>query len=462
MLSQKRIDSRQNHKGVRNLLKRDFSEKDEFNHAGDTRRTGKAQFYSTSHGNMSSFPSFWLRATILFTVLGAVACFSGEKMRSLSTYVTGSIARDERVVFFPTLASQLNDTHWRVPIHGWIFQPEDDSKKRAAFVSLLGRAFNVNSIDQKEIFQRRVQAFIVDNRRMKRPFIEFIDNISTRRHMREKGKRRRMPFLHRMSPSQKNGHFRSTLILSNTELNCKTNTIINHTSIKPNGDKLNQKALPSSLEGNMTLASFRVIASEHDNRNFSGVVHLVTPTGISIISDIDDTIKITNVLDKKQFLKNTFVREFQAVPGMAQLYRQWKDRWHNCSFHYVSASTYQLYEELDAFSRSAGFPPATFHLKTIRPKDSSQTLNQLLLDPRNYKVAQIRRIFQEFPQRSFVLVGDSGEKDPEVYASLYHEYGPTRIKAIYIRNVNNATHSRMEGVPRNKWHYFDTGMDLLA
>lgn len=196
------------------------------------------------------------------------------------------------------------------------------------------------------------------------------------------------------------------------------------------------------------------------SRNFVGKIFCVPPTGVSIISDIDDTIKVTNSTRKKELLKNTFLKEFQAVPGMAELYQQWKSNYKNCFFHYVSASPYQLYEELEDFCRAQGFPEeATFHLKTIRPKD--KTLLQLFADPVEYKRQHIEGILQKYPQRTFLLVGDSGEKDPEIYAEIYRNF-PEQVDSIWIRNINNATIGRMEGVPIDRCHFFADGNELIV
>lgn len=197
------------------------------------------------------------------------------------------------------------------------------------------------------------------------------------------------------------------------------------------------------------------------NREFKGKVFCVPPTGVSVISDIDDTIKVTNSQRKRDLLKNTFLKEFKPVPGMAKLYQKWKSTYKNCFFHFVSASPYQLYEELNAFCRSEGFPEeATFHLKTIRPKD--KTLFELFADPVEYKLKHIESIIHKYPNRSFLLVGDSGEKDPEIYAEVYRNF-PHQVEGIWIRNLSKATidHCRLQGVPIAKCHFFEDGHELL-
>ena len=82
---------------------------------------------------------------------------------------------------------------------------------------------------------------------------------------------------------------------------------------------------------------------------------LVPPEGLSIISDIDDTVKVSNVLNKRELLANTFLREFTPIEGMAALFRRW-GRAHGAVFHYVSASPWQLQPELQAFLQDAVRP----------------------------------------------------------------------------------------------------------
>jgi phosphatidate phosphatase APP1 len=78
---------------------------------------------------------------------------------------------------------------------------------------------------------------------------------------------------------------------------------------------------------------YRLVTRSGDPRIFTGRVHLVGPEGWSVVSDIDDTIKASNVLNKSELLKNTLLREFQAVPGMAKAYQVWERE--GAAFHYL-------------------------------------------------------------------------------------------------------------------------------
>jgi len=201
---------------------------------------------------------------------------------------------------------------------------------------------------------------------------------------------------------------------------------------------------------------FEAVLPPGDSRRFTGQVHLLEATGLSVISDIDDTIKITEVRDRRAMLRNTFLRDFQGVPGMAGFY-QTLARFNGARFHYVSASPWQLYPLVAEFIQSSGFPEGTFALRAFRWKDES--FFNLFTDPEAYKLAAIEPLLRQFPQRRFVLVGDSGERDPEVYAALARKF-PEQIRRIYIRDVTGepGTAARYQqcfsGIPGNRWQVF--------
>ena len=155
---------------------------------------------------------------------------------------------------------------------------------------------------------------------------------------------------------------------------------------------------------------------------------------MTVISDIDDTVKVSEVTDRQKLLVNTFLRPFRVVDGIPALYRKWSDS--GAVFCFVSSSPWQLYEPLLKWMTAEKFPPATFELQRVRFKDTS--LLKLFGDPLKSKLQRIEPILKRFPGRRFVLVGDSGEKDPEVYGELARRF-PTQAAAILIRNV---THER--------------------
>ncbi|KAF8954238.1 hypothetical protein BGZ46_002977 [Entomortierella lignicola] len=211
--------------------------------------------------------------------------------------------------------------------------------------------------------------------------------------------------------SQPGGHFNGTLRVTNEDIQAykETNNIIG--------------GHPRSLK----LHAYHPEMADES----VGIVNLIDPKGISVISDIDDTIKETNVLaGAKTILQNTFLKDMQAVSGMAEVYMKW---WENgAAFHYVSNSPWQLIPTLLDFFRSNKFPPGSAHL---RLHDS--VLKTYFMTPGEHKFKSIREILKDFPDRKFILIGDSGEIDMEIYTQLAVEY-PEQVFRVFIRDITTA------------------------
>ena len=182
-------------------------------------------------------------------------------------------------------------------------------------------------------------------------------------------------------------------------------------------------------------------------------VHFLAPEGLSVISDIDDTIRISRVLERAALLRGTFVEPFRSVQGMARLYRGWKAS--GAQFHYLSATPWQLYVPIAAFLQRHGFPKGTFHFRDFRWKDRS-FLN-IFSSPDRYKLRSIETLLEQLPQRRFILVGDSGQHDPEVFGELARRF-PRQVQQVFIRDVGRSTAARYDaafaGVDRTSWRVF--------
>jgi phosphatidate phosphatase APP1 len=171
-----------------------------------------------------------------------------------------------------------------------------------------------------------------------------------------------------------------------------------------------------------------------------GRVRLLEPQGRSVVSDIDDTIKLSEIpAGGLVVLRNTFLREYVVADGMLDRYKRLGD----VSFHYVSGSPWQLFELLHTFLiTDAGFPEGTFHMKTLRK--NLFDLRAFMRDLRNFiagkeytkeqKIEQISSLMRNLPNRTFTLIGDSGEFDPEVFTHLREVY-PAQVEKIIIRDV---------------------------
>lgn len=204
--------------------------------------------------------------------------------------------------------------------------------------------------------------------------------------------------------------------------------------------------------------TFSATLRTSDNRNFNATVFSSSPNGFGIISDIDDTIKISNVLDKLKLAQTTLLEDPEPVPGMPELYASLASSLDNPLFIYVSGSPFQLYPFLHdflqtSFSRSEG--PILLQNLTLTSLSS-------ILDFTNsdgvfeYKNAIIDRINGMYPNKSFLAVGDSTQKDPETYGEAFRKYGGNFIRCIWIHRVDGADNSNQRfatafaSVPSNK------------
>ncbi|MBI5773795.1 MAG: App1 family protein [Verrucomicrobia bacterium] len=312
---------------------------------------------------------------------------------------------DERVLFYPTLGGHDAVTGgWRIPVHALVFEPERRALTAAALRTALGLVAEPKDAAERKMFESRARAFLVDNERGK--------PISVRVGERN--------FF--IGESAADGHVRGEFRLPNADA-------------KP--------------------VTFTAVTRAGDAREFRGTAHLLADTGVSVISDVDDTIKVSHVRDRQALLRKTFYEPFQAVEGMAAVYRAWAAD--GASFHYVSASPWQLYEPITKFTAASGFPAGSWHMKQFRVKDSS--FLALFDSPEACKPGVIEPMLRQFPKRRFILVGDSGERDPEIYGALARQF-PQQVHRILIRDVTEESaaaaryQAAFKDVPREKWRVF--------
>jgi phosphatidate phosphatase APP1 len=166
-------------------------------------------------------------------------------------------------------------------------------------------------------------------------------------------------------------------------------------------------------------------------------VEIVPDTApLLVVSDFDDTLAITRVTSTSGLLQSALLEDGDTqpvVPGMAAFYGCLSTQ-RAPAFALVSGSPVQYLPRVTDFLARHRFPNFGVYLRDLGPNTLA-----------GYKQPVIRRLLQQFPQ-PVVLVGDSGEHDPEVYAQIRDEF-PGRVKAIYIRDAGRAeTASRFEGM----------------
>jgi phosphatidate phosphatase APP1 len=158
----------------------------------------------------------------------------------------------------------------------------------------------------------------------------------------------------------------------------------------------------------------------------------------AVISDIDDTVVFTGVARKAAMLWNIFMQGAEsrvAFPGVAAFYRalhRGPSGEERNPMLYVSRGPWSIYEVLTAFFRLHDIPEGPL----LFLRDWGMTLHHPLpRRGRGHKERLIHDMLVRYSDFPFVLIGDSGQKDPEKYAQLVRDH-PGRILAVYIRNVS--------------------------
>lgn len=166
-------------------------------------------------------------------------------------------------------------------------------------------------------------------------------------------------------------------------------------------------------------------------------VRVVGPeAAYGVVSDLDDTVVVTGVTRVWQMLTTVLFGNALTrlpFPGVGALYRalaRGEDgQGHNPVF-YVSSSPWNLFDLLWAFLEYRRIPPGPILLR-------DWGLHTLRAKPGKHKLAAIDKLFRTYPHLPFVLVGDSGEQDPEIYREVVRRF-PDRVLAVYIREVTGA------------------------
>ena len=164
--------------------------------------------------------------------------------------------------------------------------------------------------------------------------------------------------------------------------------------------------------------------------------HVLVPHGarFGVISDLDDTVvrsSATNVLKMAWIVARNNAHTRLPFEGVAAFYKALQlgaDGQSSNPIFYVSSSPWNIYDMLVDFLNVHGVPHGPLFLK-----DWSLSV---LGKHRDYKLGMIRRLLLTYKDLPFVLIGDSGEEDPEIYVQVVQEH-QGRIKAIYIRDVTS-------------------------
>lgn len=204
----------------------------------------------------------------------------------------------------------------------------------------------------------------------------------------------------------------------------------------------NRVNLSSELWYNINFELLDDIIEEQGKITATGqVLILENNPEYGIISDVDDTFLIshsTNTIKKMRLMlfKNAITRmPFEGVGAFFRALEKGMNKQESNPFFYVSSSEWNLYDLLVDFCDFHHIPKGPFLLQ-------EKKINILKFwksggGKHNHKLVKIRTLLNLYKNLNFVLIGDSGQKDAEIYTTIAQEF-PGRIKVIYIRNVSSS------------------------
>jgi phosphatidate phosphatase APP1 len=307
---------------------------------------------------------------------------------------------EDRVTLFPSLGQlSAGGDHWLIDVHGDVSTSDPRlSLSKRVLLKLLKRSMRASDeAFAGELFRERISRFVAHDRPGRRIAVRIGERVVA------------LP-----KKTLPNGHFQALLRVP-VSLASELSSLAGASELQ--------------LPVEVCLPDLGVAAS--------GKVRLLPPAGLSVISDIDDTLKHSYVACKRTLLCNTFLKPFETIPGMSGLFQTWSAA--GAAFHYVSSSPWQLYGHLADHLEQEHFPAGSYHLRAFRLRD--HLLRRLLMLRRSGKLSVIRSLVRTFPQRQFLLVGDSGEHDPEIYGAVARRY-PRQVAGLYIRQLGGPRDTR--------------------
>ncbi|KAK8107336.1 Phosphatidate phosphatase APP1 [Apiospora kogelbergensis] len=191
----------------------------------------------------------------------------------------------------------------------------------------------------------------------------------------------------------------------------------------------------------------------------NATAYLVPPTGFTIISDIDDILRITKIYVPKEGLLNSFARPFTPWMNMPEIYANWSASIPDFHFHYLTTTPEQVTRNYMDFIYKT-YPLGSFDTRPLNFSDVSATLQirRFLLD----------KIFQTFPQRKFILMGDTTNSDVmKAYPAMAKDY-PGQVQCIFLRNTTATDDtdlfpydtSGFEGLDQKQYMFFNVADEL--
>lgn len=215
-------------------------------------------------------------------------------------------------------------------------------------------------------------------------------------------------------------------------------------------DRQGQAAKPAPGDGWLEASLY----IEGRNKTIFAPLRVIASPRFAVISDLDDTVLKSDVTSLPQMLGTVLTgnaRTRLPFPGVSALYRALvREPSGSNPIFYVSSSPWNFYDLLWTFLKYRRLPLGPIFLRNWG--------SELLSGGAHHKHGIIERLMKTYPALPFVLIGDSGEQDPEIYAEVVRR-NPGRVLAVYIRKVTGE--ARDQGVQQLSAELKKAGVELV-
>lgn len=185
-------------------------------------------------------------------------------------------------------------------------------------------------------------------------------------------------------------------------------------------------------------------------------VYIVDPSSrFGLISDVDDTILNTALPKPLVAAWNSFVLDEQArtsTPGMPVLYDHLLTEHPGSPVIYLSTGAWNVAPALSRFLERNLFPMGPLLLTDWGP-----THDRWFRSGREHKLRELERIAQEFPDIRWLLIGDDGQHDEDLYRT-FAETHPDRVAAVAIRQLSTGQAVLAGGRSKARVHRHESGV----
>ncbi|PHH84904.1 hypothetical protein CDD83_1193 [Cordyceps sp. RAO-2017] len=350
-------------------------------------------------------------------------------------------AKPTQVLNLPAYGN-WTDRGWNVRIHGNVYKVPDISQKKIddlANVFLIGTSVEKLSPSEQEQARNVTRSIFIVQQGDKNVTMRFESNVAVSSNASGGasnagggGQTVNLPY-----NTTAEGDFDTFITLSNTT--------------GPGGGHM--------VPGNETarIQTLNVYAEGTSSGN--ATAYLVPPEGVTVVSDIDDILRVTKIYEPKEGLLNTFARPFAPWMKMPDIYANWSSSVNNLHFHYLTTTPEQVTRNYMDFIYKT-YPLGSFDTRPLNFSDLSATLHirRFLLD----------KVFQTFPRRKFVLVADTTNRDVmKAYPQMYKDY-PGQVQCILLRNTSSTDPgdkfpydtSGFKDIPKERYMFFNVPDDL--